>query len=98
MVWYLPATWFEDLGTARRVSVYSYDNQKLDISAKRNWVYSVSCNVIGPNGELSSESYSEYTISPWIPDTNRPLMTEMRRKLRNNIREKYPKPELVNSL
>ena len=98
MVWYLPdtwgkvpITWFEDLGAANRVSVYSYDNQKLDVNTERNWVYSASCKVRLPDGRVCDESYSEYTTSPWTPDTRRPLMAEMRNKLRRHIREKYPK-------
>ncbi|MBI4174395.1 MAG: hypothetical protein HY517_02020 [Candidatus Aenigmarchaeota archaeon] len=97
MAWYLPGTWQwlpsfmrEDLGAARRVSIYTYDNQKLNVDIEKSWVYSVSCKVLAPDGRLVEESYSEYTTSPWMLDDKRPLMMEIRRKLKDKIREKYP--------
>ena len=81
----------EDLGAARRVSIYAYDNQKLNIDIEKNWVYSVKCVVLAPDGHTTEESYSEYTTSPWTLDVKRPLMAEIRRKLKDSIREKYQK-------
>ena len=91
MVWYIPTTWFENLGSGvKRVSLYKQNDHR-DVFDSEVIRYRLSCRVQLPNGEILTE---EFWTEGRVPKFEGALSYgDQKRALRRKIREKYSKQE-----
>ncbi len=92
MVWYIPTTWFEDLGAAKRISPFTERCTGEDLYHDGNQYFSMGCHVKLPSGEVILECTEPRSIVPsffgQIPQyIKQPWIAE----LEEQIREKYPR-------
>lgn len=95
MVWYIPTTWFEDLGAAKRISPFTERCTGEDYDHAGNQYFSMVCHVRLPSGEVVLECTEPRSIMPsfslfsgQIPYyIKQPWIAE----LEGQIRGKYPR-------
>jgi hypothetical protein len=83
MVLYIPTTWFEDLGRAKRVSTYDIDYWLApNMSDSKRTFYSINC-IIEVDDKKAHESFSMFGSSGVSN-------YQLKSKIRKMIRDKYP--------
>ncbi|HLD85206.1 MAG TPA: hypothetical protein VI968_01490 [archaeon] len=91
MSFYIPTLFREQLGAARRVSVFSEETQALPpiFYGGTNYKHEISCYVKAPDGTTVMENISGITVFKDI-DTERDEINRLKDALREEIRKKYP--------
>ena len=92
MAWWIPTSWFEDLGTANRVSTYEFKFEK-NYSGHPLYYPSVSCKVELADGTTIVESCTgnEMRKDEMYPALYPQIEYDLTEKLAASIRQKYPK-------
>jgi len=92
--WYMPTTWREDLGRARRLSGYSFDYDRsvrsgIIINPIGNAVYRyVSCKIERPDGTRVRAKVTSDKPQRWIV---------LAARLQEEIRKRYKPPAVFNA-
>ncbi|MBS3051363.1 MAG: hypothetical protein J4400_04385 [Candidatus Aenigmarchaeota archaeon] len=91
MVWYLPGTWTEDLGAAKRISPYRVEYLGPDFYHKGVHHYAANCDML-VNGNFTDEMMRLTGRAPGFLFSHVPLGTRFRliASLRKQIKNRYP--------
>lgn len=95
MAWWLPTTWFENLGSARRTSTFKLSHEKRATPLSGQWKYHATCSLALPDGSTIEESASmlDFPYRDFLYSSDDPVggYGGLIRTLREKIRAKYPK-------